>query len=45
MSWFLAPLLALLALLGAPLFTIIACITLIAFATNGIDTTSVAIEM
>lgn len=45
MSWLLLPLLVLAAFFGAPLFSIIACATLFAFASQDIDTVSVAIEM
>ncbi len=45
MNWLLLPLLVLAAFFGAPLFCIIACLTLFAFASQGTDTVSVAIEM
>ncbi|HZL86482.1 MAG TPA: TRAP transporter large permease subunit [Candidatus Krumholzibacteria bacterium] len=45
MSWLLLPLLVLAAFFGAPLFSIIAGATLFAFASQDIDTVSVAIEM
>jgi len=45
MSWFLAPTLALMALLGTPLFLILALITLLAFQGAEIDSQAVAIEM
>jgi len=44
-SWLLLPLLVLAAFFGAPLFSIIAGATLFAFASQDIDTVSVAIEM
>ena len=45
MSWLLVPFLAFMAILGTPLFAILALLTLIAFAAAGVDSTSVAIEM
>jgi tripartite ATP-independent transporter DctM subunit len=44
-SWLLAPFLILMALLGAPLFVVLACLTLSAFRSQEIDSTAVAIEM
>jgi tripartite ATP-independent transporter DctM subunit len=45
MTWILAPVLALMALLGTPLFLILALITLLAFQAAEIDSQAVAIEM
>jgi tripartite ATP-independent transporter DctM subunit len=45
MTWFLAPTLVLMALLGTPLFLILALVTLLAFQSAEIDSQAVAIEM
>ncbi len=45
MSWLLGPFLILMAILGAPLFIVLALFTLVAFRSQDIESTTVAIEM